>query len=115
MDPHQVQSFKRSATFTERFCKVFKDTDNNTDKVYFWMCLVLPSIYHILCFFPFVRAIDLRSLVIILQKRNLLTRNTSQTLTEKVMNFKKRSWKSLPKRFEIGTLLPRISSIILNT
>ena len=77
VDPHQVQSFKKSATFTERFCKVFKDTDNNTDKVYFWMCLVLPSIYHILYFFPFVRAIDLRSLVIILQKRNLLTRNTS--------------------------------------
>ena len=77
VDPHQVQSFKRSATFTERFCKVFKDTDNNTNKVYFWMCLVLPSIYHILCFFPFVRAIDLRSLVIILQQRNLLTRNTS--------------------------------------
>ena len=35
VDPHQVQSFKRSATFTERFCKVFKDTDNNTSKVIF--------------------------------------------------------------------------------
>ena len=77
VDPHHVQSFKRSATFTERFYKVSKNTDNNTDKVYFWMCLVLPSIYHILYFFPFVRAIDLRSLVIILLKRNLITRNTS--------------------------------------
>ena len=48
VDPHQVQSFKRSATFTERFCKVFKDTDNNTSKVIFgcvWFFLLYIIFY----------------------------------------------------------------------